>query len=351
MKKNYKLLILMSILVPLFFASCASKQKAQGTPPEPKVEEVKAPVVEKEEPNQEAVKQDPLLAELKLFQGENGKVNKARKKAVELGADEAYPDFFNAADDVKRTADTAAETGNLKEAIAKYEEAVSRYETLINLTEASNLRTEIEANGFAAYSPSDYADAERFSINTVDHYPLDHKMAKESSEDALKLYKKVVNKGYFEFAKTAKDSAKESKYYCDSIKVARSRKEEYNNAVKTYNRGKSAADRSDYKEAYMSYDEAAKLFAKLYVEVSLKRAEAERAMAEAAKRQQESSDLALEADKEAPLTEGGEGFTEGDLDLQDLSTPQTEAPIENINTQDDESENTENNQTTAEGGK
>ena len=351
MKKNYKLLILMSILVPLFFASCASKQKAQGTPPEPKLEEVKAPVVEKEDPKQEAVKQDPLLAELKLFQGENGKVNKARKKAVELGADEAYPDFFNAADDVKRTADTAAETGNLKEAIAKYEEAVSRYETLINLTEASNLRTEIEANGFAAYSPSDYADAERFSINTVDHYPLDHKMAKESSEDALKLYKKVVNKGYFEFAKTAKDSAKESKYYCDSIKVARSRKEEYNNAVKTYNRGKSAADKADYKEAYMSYDEAAKLFAKLYVEVSLKRAEAERAMAEAAKRQQESSDLALEADKEAPLTQGGEGFTEGDLDLQDLSTPQTEAPVENINTQDDESENTDNNQTTAEGGK
>lgn len=176
-------------------------------------------------------------------------------------------------------------------------------------------------------------------------------MAKESSEDALKLYKKVVNKGYFEFAKTAKDTAIESKYYCDSIKVARSRKEEYNNAVKTYNRGKSAADRSDYKEAYVSYDEAAKLFAKLYVEVSLKRAEAERAMAEAAKRQQESSDLALEADKEAPLTEGGEGFAEGDLDLQDLSTPQTEAPVENINTQDDESENTENNQTTAEGGK
>lgn len=346
MKKNYKLLILMSILVPLFFASCASKQKAQGTPPEPKVEEVKTPAVK-----QEGDETDPILAKLKLLQGEDGKVNQVRKRAIELGADEAYPDFFNAADDVKQKADTDVAAGNLKEAIAKYEEAVSRYETLINLTEASNLRTEIEANGFAAYSPSDYADAERFSINTVDHYPLDHKMAKESSEDALKLYKKVVNKGYFEFAKTAKDSAKESKYYCDSIKVARSRKEEYNNAVKTYNRGKSAADRSDYKEAYMSYDEAAKLFAKLYVEVSLKRAEAERAMAEAAKRQQESSDLALEADKEAPLTEGGEGFAEGDLDLQDLSTPQTEAPVENINTQDDESENTENNQTTAEGGK
>ena len=351
MKRNYKLLILMAILVPLLFASCASKQKAQDTPPEPKVEEAKTTDVEKKDPKQEAVKQDPLLAELKLFQGENGKVNKARKKAVELGADEAYPDFFNAADDVKQTADTAAETGNLKEAIAKYDEAVIKYETLSNLMSSATLRTEIEANGFAAYSPSDYADAERFSINTIDHYPLDYKMAKESSDDALKLYKKVANKGYFEFAKTAKDSAKESKYYCDSIKVARSRKEEYNNAVKTYNRGKSAADMADYREAYMSYDEAAKLFAKLYVEVSLKRAEAERAMAEAAKRQQESSDLALEADKEAPLTEGGEGFTEGDLDLQDLSTPQTEAPVENINTQDDESENTDNNQTTAEGGK
>lgn len=346
MKKNYKLLILMSILVPLFFASCASKQKAQGTPPEPKVEEVKTPAVK-----QEGDETDPILAKLKLLQGEDGKVNKARKRAMELGADEAYPDFFNAADDVKQKADTAAEAGNLKEAIAKYDEAVIRYDTLSNLMNAATLRAEIEANGFAAYSPSDYADAERFSINTVDHYPLDHKMAKESSEDALKLYKKVVNKGYFEFAKKSKDTAKEYKDDCDSIKVARSRKEEYNKAVKIYNRGKSAADKSDYKEAYMSYNEAAKLFAKLYEEVSLKKAEAEKAMAEAARRQQESSDLALEADKEAPLTEGGEGFTEGDLDLQDLSTPQTEAPVENINTQDDESENTENNQTTAEGGK
>ena len=344
MKKNYKLLILMSILVPLLFASCASKQKAKDIPPEPKVEDVKTSDVE-----QEGAETDPILAKLKLFQGEDGKVNQVRKRAIELGADEAYPDFFNAADDVKQTADTAAETGNLKEAIAKYEEAVSRYETLINLTEASNLRTEIEANGFAAYSPADYAEAERFSINTIDHYNLDYTMAKESSEDALKLYKKVVNKGYFEFAKTAKDTAIESKYYCDSIKVARSRKEEYNNAVRTYNRGKSAADMADYKEAYISYDGAAKLFAKLYVEVSLKRAEAEKAMAEATIRQQESSDLALEADKEAPLTEGGEGFTEGELDLQDLSTPETGAPVENINTQDDESENTDNSQTT-EGG-
>ena len=344
MKKNYKLIILMFVLVPILFASCASKQKAKDIPPEPKVEDVKTSDVE-----QEGAETDPILAKLKLFQGEDGKVNQVRKRAIELGADEAYPDFFNAADDVKQKADTDVAAGNLKEAIAKYEEAVSRYETLINLTEASNLRTEIEANGFAAYSPADYAEAERFSINTVDHYNLDYTMAKESSEDALKLYKKVVNKGYFEFAKTAKDSAKESKYYCDSIKVARSRKEEYNNAVRTYNRGKSAADMADYKEAYISYDGAAKLFAKLYVEVSLKRAEAEKAMAEATIRQQESSDLALEADKEAPLTEGGEGFTEGELDLQDLSTPETGAPVENINTQDDESENTDNSQTT-EGG-
>ncbi len=344
MKKNYKLIILMFVLVPILFASCASKQKAKDIPPEPKVEDVKTSDVE-----QEGAETDPILAKLKLFQGEDGKVNQVRKRAIELGADEAYPDFFNVADDVKQKADTDVAAGNLKEAIAKYEEAVSRYETLINLTEASNLRTEIEANGFAAYSPADYAEAERFSINTIDHYNLDYTMAKESSEDALKLYKKVVNKGYFEFAKTAKDTAKESKYYCDSIKVARSRKEEYNNAVRTYNRGKSAADMADYKEAYISYDGAAKLFAKLYVEVSLKRAEAEKAMAEATIRQQESSDLALEADKEAPLTEGGEGFTEGELDLQDLSTPETGEPVENINTQDDESENTDNSQTT-EGG-
>jgi treponemal membrane protein, putative len=51
------------------------------------------------------------------------------------------------------------------------------------------------------------------------------------------------------------------------------------------------------------------------------------------------------------LTEGGEGFTEGDLDLQNLSTPQTGTPVENINTKGDAPANTENNQTTTEGGK
>ena len=55
-------------------------------------------------------------------------------------------------------------------------------------------------------------------------------------------------------------------------------------------------------------------------------------MAEAAKRQQESSNLALEADKEAPLIEAGEGFTDGELDLQNVSTPETSTPVENINT-------------------
>lgn len=355
MKKNYKLLILMFTLVPIVFASCASKQKAQDIPPEPKVEEVKAPVVEKEEPKPEVVKPeapkpDPLLAELKLFQGQNGKVNKARKKAVELGADKAYAELFQVSENLKQKADSDAQAGSYKDAIAKYNEAIIRYDTLSNLMNAAALRAEIETNNFARYSPTDYVEAERFSINTVDHYRLDHKMAKESSEDTLKLYKKVAAKGYFEFTKTAKNTAKEYKDDCDSIKVSRSRKEDYNKAVITYNRGKSAADKSDYKEAYKSYNEAAKLFAKLYEEVSLRRAEAEKAMADAALRQQESSDLALEADKEAPLTEAGEGFSEGELELQNLSTPQTGTPVEKLNTKGDEPTNTGNSQTPAGGG-
>ncbi|UTC63173.1 hypothetical protein E4O05_04570 [Treponema sp. OMZ 787] len=355
MKKNYKLLILMSVILPIFFASCTSNQKAKDIPPEPKVEEVKAPEVKPEEPKAdvvkpEAPKPDPLLAELKLFQGPNGKVSKARKKAVELGADKSYSELFQVSEALRQKADSDAQAGNYKAAIAKYNEAVIRYETLSNLMNISALRNEIENYNFGRYSPTDYVEAERFSINTIDHYRLDHKMAKESSEDALKLYKKVAAKGYLEFTKTAKDTAKEYKEDCDSIKAARSRKEDYNKAVRTYNQGKVSADRSDYKEAYKSYNEAAKLFAKLYEEVSLRRAEAEKAMAEAAMRQQESSDLALEADKEAPLTEAGEGFSEGELNLQNLSTPQTGAPVENINTKGDEPANTGNSQTNSIGG-
>lgn len=348
MKKNCKILIIFSAIVLILFSACTSKQKPQNNMPEPKIKEAEQETSKPDIIKQDISKQDPLLTELKLFQGENGKVNQARKKTVEVGADKAYPDFFGVAENLKQKADEDSEAGNLKDSIGKYKEAIVRYETLTNMMTASNLRTEIEANGFAAYTPTDYVEAERFSINTVDHYSLDYKMSKEASVDALKLYKKVLDKGYFEFTKTSKNTAKEYKEDCDSIKAARSRKEEYNKAVRTYNQGKSAADNSDYKKAYMSYNEAAKLFAKLYEEVSLKRAEAEKAMAEAAKRQQESSDLALEADKEAPLTEAGEGFTEGELDLQNLSTPETGVPVENINTNGDDTANTENGQ--AEGG-
>lgn len=270
------------------------------------------------------------------MRSENGKVNKAKRRAVSLGADKAYADFFRFSEDLREKAEADASSGNLKGSIEKYNEAIVRYDTLSNLMEASSLRKEIDDNSFARFSPDDYVEAEKFSLNAIDHYNLDYKLAKEASEDALKFYKKVVNKGYLEFTNAAGAAAKEYKEDCDSIKVARSRKEEYNKAVRLFNKGKTAADRANYKEAYKIYTESANLFAKLYEEVSAKRAEAEKAMAEAAKRQQESSNLALEADKEAPLTEAGEGFTDGELDLQNVSTPETGTPVENINTSNGE---------------
>ena len=341
MNKNYKLLIVLFALMTLLFFSCASKQKTEDivTKPEPaKTEEVQADTVKQEEPKAEPIKpkEDPLLAELKLLRSENGKVNKAKRRAVSLGADKAYADFFRFSEDLREKAEADASSGNLKGAIEKYNEAIVRYDTLSNLMEASSLRKEIDDNSFARFSPDDYVEAEKFSLNAIDHYNLDYKLAKEASEDALKFYKKVVNKGYLEFTNAAGAAAKEYKEDCDSIKVARSRKEEYNKAVRLFNKGKTAADRANYKEAYKIYTESANLFAKLYEEVSAKRAEAERAMAEAAKRQQESSNLALEADKEAPLTEAGEGFTDGELDLQNVSTPETGTPVETINTSDGE---------------
>lgn len=340
MKKNYKFILLFAFVLFLF-AACASKPKVQETPPEP--EKVEEPTV--------VVEDAPLLKELNLLKGENGKVNKAREKAIELGADKAYPDLFNIAEDIKKKAEADVEAGNLKGAIEKYNEAMIRYDTLSNLMIAAFLRDEIEKNGFTVYAQDDYVEAEKCSANTIEHYNLDYKMAKETSEDALKLYKNVLNKGYMEFSQKARDTAKEHKADCDSIKASRSRKEEYNKAIRIYNKGKLASDKSDYKEAYLSYTEAGNLFAKLYEEVSIKRAEAEKAMAEAAKKQQESSNLALEADQEAPLNETGEGFTEGELQLQNLSTPQTSTPIENIDINEDESAKpNESKANNAEGG-
>lgn len=332
MKNYHKILIIVFTFFVLLFSACKSKPETKpDVKPEPeKVEEEKKP-----EPAEDSEKTG-LLAEIDAIK--NGRLKEAKERAVSLEADTVYIDKFAEAEETEAAADEKFSAENLKEALTEYNEAADRYEILSNLMQASSLRKEIEEFGFARFAPDEYVDAERLSLNTLEHYELDYKMAKETSEDAVKLYEKTANKGYFEFTKTAKAVAKEAKADCDAIKVARSRTEDYNNAVRMFNAGKAKAEESDFRAAFHSYNNSAEMFRRLYTEVSAKRTEAEAAMQEAARKQQESSNLALEADKEAPLTEAGEGFSEKEIQLEDKSSIQNNEVVEDIESDEEESQ-------------
>lgn len=330
MKNCHKILIIAFTFFVVLFSACKSTPETK-----PDVKPVPEKITEKEKPQSaEDLEKTKLLAEIDAIK--NGRLKDAKEKAVSLEADTVYPDKFAEAEETEAAAEDNISAENLKEALAKYNEAADRYEILSNLMQASSLRKEIEEFGFARFAPDEYVEAERLSLNTLEHYELDYKMAKETSEDAVKLYEKTANKGYFEFAKTAKAVAKESKADCDSIKVARSRTEDYNNAVRMFNAGKAKAEESDFRAAFHSYNNSAEMFRTLYTAVSAKRAEAEAAMQEAARKQQESSNLALEADKEAPLTEAGEGFSEEEIQLEDKSSIQTNEAVEDIESDEEE---------------
>lgn len=318
MNKNYKIVIAVFIAFTVLFSACKSTPKAKPD---------ETPASKPAEQPAEGIKHVPDSGKAEsadeLEKIRNGRLKTAREHAVELKADIVYLEEFAEADATAANAEKEAENGRIKEAIAKYNEAADRYETLSNLMAAAALRGEIEKYGFARFASEDYAEAEKLAINTLEHYGLDYKMAKETSEDTLKLYTKVTEKGYFEFAKSARNTAKESKADCDSIRAARSRTDDYNNAVRLFNEGKAKAEEKDFRAAFYLYNTSAESFKTLYNQVASKRVQAEAAMNEAARKQQESSALALEADKEAPLTEDADGFSGGELELEDKTTQQS----------------------------
>ena len=321
MRKTQKVLIFFLMVTAIVLSSCKSTPKAvQNDKPKPNTAAAQA---EKER----------LLAEIAKIEGENGKLQKAREKAVSLEADTAYPQQFTAADELAEKAKADAAGGNLKEALAKYNEAINRYDTLSGLMEVAAMRKEIEEHKFEKYNPEAYSKANGLWENTtqeLENSSPNYKTVRENSEKTAELYKTILNAGYYDLTKAAQAAARAAKEKCDSIKVARSRTEEYNKAVLTYNTGKVHASENNYREAYMSYKNSGEAFSLLYGEVSVKRREAAKAISDAGKKQQQSAKLAREADKEAPLTKAGEGFGSGELELENKTTPMAGEKIEEI---------------------
>ncbi len=236
---------------------------------------------------------------------------KARKEAIENGADKSLSSLFEKADEKLRLAKDIS-IKDKKEGLKKFEQAKNMYQTLTNLAKCLEYKKEIEENKFQDYDLQKYNDAEHLYAEAIEKYNMEDLSSLSDSEQSLSLYKSLYDRGYLEFANSAKKLAREAKEKCDGIKASRSMTKNYNEAVGSYNVGNVYMTDKKYKEAYMSYTASCNTFNEIYKIVEEKRKEAVLALERANEKLKESSSLASEADKISPLAEGTEGFDELD---------------------------------------
>lgn len=301
MKKTFKAFVYafcVSVLL-LGVSSCKSQPEPK---PEPKPEPVE-PIT-----NEQQEQANRVLGEL----------DKVRTEAVSVQADTAYPIQFKAADDTAANAKRDYEAKNFSASLEKAQKAVTQYRTLINLMHIAALKAKIDKNDLAAYDADNYKKAEELAAAVPGLYESNLPKALKDSEQALSCYEAVKEAGFAALMENAKKKADHARERCDSVKAAAAMKDDYDNTVLKYRSAGVAAGSKKYEKAYNTYMTAADEFDTIYEAVKVKRANAYEAMERARARQEASSQLAKDADREAPLPENAEGFSEEPVDLEEL---------------------------------
>jgi len=249
---------------------------------------------------------------------------KVRAEAVKVEADTAYPAEFKSADDTAAEAKSGYEANNFAAAQEKAQRAITQYRTLINQMQIADLKAKIDKNDLSSYDAENYKKAEELSAQIPGLYESDPAKAFEISEQALNYYETVKEAGFASLMDDAKKKADEARERCDSVKGATAMKEPYAKTVNRYRTAGIAAGNKKYEQAYTGYMAAADEFNDIYEKVKVKREQASDAMERAKARQDASSKLAKDADREAPLPEDAEGFSEEPVDLDELQNSTTD---------------------------
>ena len=307
MRTLKSILYMLCICTVLFgFGACKSQPEPK---PEPKPEPIRPA-----EPvrNEEQEKATQLLNE----------IAKVRAQAVQLKADTAYPSEFASADAMAAAAKEGYEANNFASAQEKAQTALLQYRTLINRMQIAALKAKINQHDLSSYDTESYQKAEDLNKTIANLYETDPKGAFEASVQALNYYESVTNAGFTARMNDAKKRADEARARCDSVKAAAAMKDAYEKTVLRYRQAGVAEGSKKYEQAYTGYMAAADEFNSIYEKVKLKRAQANNAMERAKARQDASSQLAKDADREAPLPENAEGFSEEPVDIEALQRTQ-----------------------------
>ncbi len=318
------------ILSYVFFLMLVSGMVGCKSDPEPKSE----PKPEKEQVVTQKKTEDQVRAE-KLF----GEVMKARKEALSVHADKAYPNEFKKADSSFISARAVYSNNDLEWAKSlekavydnqpaentdfalvaeKLQKALLQYKTLTNRVHIADAKSDIDEHDLSAYDAETYKKAEALLPKIAQNYNTDTQKAYDLSVEVLGYYEKVRNAGYEFLMGDAKKKAEAARKRCDAIKASISMERPYNKAVLTYRSAGIAVRNKKFKKAYTGYIKSADDFDKIYEIVKAKREAALEAMEKAKERQTASSELAKDADAEAPLPETVEGFSDEPIDPEQL---------------------------------
>lgn len=326
-----KIFLFSCVAFALIFASCKSTE--QATDGEIDVPPVVEEIVEENESS--AAEKEPEDNSSLISQ-----IDDARQRALEEGAQDAYPEAFAALDaayealkNLDDGLDHSAELNDIK----------SRYEALQKAAAAKKLKERIDDEGLAENSPADYDKGEaalsEFDslLNSVlsniaaiseSLVPGDSavdnvknaagapsKKLLSKANEAYDSYYKVYFKSYKKFADDERKNAISQKKKADAVKAQISRKQEYREYAELIQRGDSQYSTSNPESAYESYKEAAASYEALAADVAEKRAAAQKAIDEAKAKVKESGDYALNADSTNPLDEKVEGIEDEDAVL------------------------------------
>jgi len=326
-----KIFLFSCVAFALIFASCKSTE--QATDGEIDVPPVVEEIVEENESS--AAEKEPEDNSSLISQ-----IDDARQRALEEGAQDAYPEAFAALDasyealkNLDDGLDHSAELNDIK----------SRYEALQKAAAAKKLKERIDDEGLAENSPADYDKGEaalsEFDslLNSVlsniaaiseSLVPCDSavdnvknaagapsKKLLSKANEAYDSYYKVYFKSYKKFADDERKNAISQKKKADAVKAQISRKQEYREYAELIQRGDSQYSTSNPESAYESYKEAAASYEALASDVAEKRAAAQKAIDEAKAKVKESGDYALNADSTNPLDEKVEGIEDEDAVL------------------------------------
>ena len=227
----------------------------------------------------------------------------ARRAAVKAGADKAAPDQFNDTDARYNELTKRSKAG--ENVTVELADVTARYRALEEYTKAAALKNRIDELGFQSYDKTNYNKG-------ANALSAAQKLSADKSSTGAQLYEQAhtaytslntaLQNAFKTRAREERTAAFNAKRNADSVYAAVAQKKAYDGGVADFRSGDTSYAQQDAENALKHYGDARKTFEKLYADISEKRAAAQEAIEKAKAKVAETSEYAVQADKDAPLS-------------------------------------------------